>query len=252
MEAGAVKERYISDELGLIKPFDGSITPKGAGLYQVDRPWLWNFEDPQVKTDDKQLRRSHAESQKTPCTFNFNLVNESNVRLGKADLTAIENELNRIFATGGYRATLNKPGAASVPEFNFNLTIYNNFPVNYPQSARGDSKTIGYTLETRQIPDSPYPNIYFPGSTGGVSAGHIRQSYGARSTRPAALAYIVAGVGAHEAIAHYLLMEPGHPEQYATGITADGFDYRKNINRFISDAVKEQLDKVCSSGQLPK
>jgi len=71
--------------------------------------------------------------------------------------------------------------------------------------------------------------------TGGVLVGHIRKSYGVGSTRPAALAYIVAGVGAHEAIAHYLLMEPGHQEQYATGITADSFDYRQIINRFISN-----------------
>jgi len=194
----------------------------------------------------------NTSTQKAPCTFNINLTNSSSVPLSKSNLAAIEKDLNAIFATGGYRATLNNPSAASSAAFNYNLTIYNNFPASYPQDARLDSGTIGYTRATRQIPDSQYPDIYFPGPTGGVSVNHIRASYGAASTNPAALSFIVGGVAAHETIAHYLLMESGHPEQYGTGITADGFDYCKNVNRFISPAVKEQLDKICSSGQLPK
>lgn len=125
-----------------------------------------------------------------PCTFNINLTNRSGVALSKKDLAAIEKGLSGIFAIGGYRATLNNPGAASNPAFNFNLTVYSNFPNSHPQSARLDSGTIGYTLATRQIPDSSYPDIYFPGSTGGVSVNHIRASYGATSTTPSALAFL--------------------------------------------------------------
>lgn len=137
--------------------------------------------------------------------FIINLTNRSGVALSKNDLAAIENGLKGIFATGGYGVTLNNPGAASNPAFNFNLTVYNNFPSSYPQSAGSDNNIIGYTLLTRQIPDSPYSDIYFPGLTGGVSVNHIRASYGARSASTATLAFIVAGVGAHETIAHYLL-----------------------------------------------
>lgn len=194
----------------------------------------------------------NAASQKTPCTFNFNLTNRSRVRLTKKDLEAIEKQLNGIFATGGYRATLNNPSAATNPAFNYNLTIYNNFPNSYPQDARLDPYTIGYTRLTRQIPDSPYPDIYFPGPTGGVSVNHIGASYGTKYTRGPALRSLVAGVGAHEMIAHYLLAEPGHPEEYAAGITGEAIGDPAKANLVISSAVKEQLDKICNSGQLPK
>ncbi len=190
--------------------------------------------------------------QKVSCTFNINLTNRSSVQLSKPQLASIEKTLNGIFATAGHRATLNDPNAASKPDFNYNLNIYNNFPRSYPQDARFDEKTIGITRLTRQIPDSTYPDIYFPGPTGGASVSHIRASYGPASSRPVALSFIIAGVGAHEMIAHYLLMDPGHPDQYGRGITADGFDYRKDANHFISKEVREQLDKICSSGQLPK
>jgi hypothetical protein len=190
-------------------------------------------------------------AQKAPCTFNVNLNNVSRVRLTKNNFDAIEKALNAIFATAGFRATLNNPDAATTADFNYNLTVFNNFPASYPQSARFDEFTIGYTRSTRQIPDSKYPDIYFPGPHGGASVNHIQASYGAASTRPSELAFILAGISAHEMIAHYLLMESGHLEA-AEGITRDGFDYRKNSNRYISAAVKAELDKICSSGQLPK
>jgi hypothetical protein len=81
---------------------------------------------------------------------------------------------------------------------------------------------------------------------------HIRASYGAKYTRAAALSPLIAAIGAHEMIAHYLLGEPGHPEQYAAGITAEAIGDPAKIDFTISAAVKEQVDKICSSGQLPK
>ena len=214
--------------------------------------WTQYILAPGLQQRFEQNPPQNTSPKEAPCSFNINITNSSGVPLNKANLAALEKSLNAIFATGGFRATVNNPNAASNVAFNYNLRIYNNFPDSYPQDARFDSRTIGYTRATRQIPDSPYPDIYFPGPMGGVSVNHIRASYGAASINPAALAFIIAGLGAHETIAHYLLMEAGHPEQYGTGITADGFDYRKNVNRFISPAVKEQLDKICSSGQLPK
>ncbi len=191
-----------------------------------------------------------SNTQKTSCSFNINLKNASRVHLSKSNMNVLEKELNLIFATAGHTATVNNPAGATTSDFNYNLTLYDNFPSSYPQGVRFDETAIGYTRMTRQIADSSYPDIYFPGPIGGVSVNHIRASYGVASTNPSTLAFIVAGIGAHEMLAHYLLMDPGH--EHPGGITTDGFDYRKNVNRFISPEVKSELDKICSSGQLPK
>lgn len=190
-------------------------------------------------------------AQKTPCTFNLNLTNSSSF---KVDTAAFEKELKSIFGGAGFNATTNKPGSASNASFNFNLTIYNNFPASYDQydqTARSDPSTLGYTPSTRFFPNSSYPDIPFPGQAGGVSVNHIRASYGRASVTAAALSVIAARVGAHEFITHYLLGQPGH-EGDAQGLTRTGFDYRNKGNVFISDAVKEQLNKICSTGQLPQ
>jgi len=200
-----------------------------------------------------QTNYAHARPQnaeKAPCTFNINLKNLSGVKLTNAELTAIEKNLNAIFETGGYKATVNNPKAATTPDFNYNLTIYKNFPASYPPKVRFDTDTVGYTRLTRQIPDSPYPNIYFPGPIGGVSVDHIRASYGAKYTRPEALVPLIAGIGAHEMIAHYLLMEPGH--EYNSGITAEAIGDPEKPDFVISAEVKKKLDEICKSKQLPK
>ena len=66
------------------------------------------------------------------------------------------------------------------------------------------------------------------------------------------LADLVARIGAHEMIGHYLLMEPGHPDEYAEGVTGQAIDDPTRTDFVISAAVKEQLDKICSSRELPR
>ena len=132
------------------------------------------------------------------------------------------------------------------------MTVYKNFPATYPLDTRFDDSTVGYTRSTRQIPDSAYPDIYFPGPTGGISVNHIRASYGAKYTSPEALVPLIAGIGAHEMIAHYLLMEPEHPSQYNSGVTAAAIGDPEKTNFVISAEVKKQLDEICKTKQLPK
>jgi hypothetical protein len=188
-------------------------------------------------------------SPKGPCTFNINLTSRSGVRLSKDNLEAFEKELNSIFEAAGFSATVNKSDKASNAAFNFDLTIYSNFPASYPANARRDTNAIGYTPTTRRFPDSDYPDVVFPVEKGGVSVNHISSSYGKASVAPASLAVIAARVGAHEFILHYLLAEPGH-DNFQEGLTREGFDYRDEENVFISDEVKAELEKICNTGKL--
>lgn len=199
---------------------------------------------------------SNGSAQKTqqsgtakPCTFNVNLSNASGVKFSRADTTAFARELNSIFEEAGFRVTLNRPSEASNTEFNFNLSIYNNFPASYGRSVVQDSGVIGYTPLARALPNNELPGILFPGQNGGVSVAHISASYGRSNVSPANLAILAARIGAHEFITHYLLVNPGHDEN-AQGITMDGFDYRDGDYIYISDTVKQQLDKICSAGRI--
>lgn len=142
---------------------------------------------------------------------------------------------------------MNAPGQATNRVLNFTFTLYNQFPRSYPAEARNDPRALGYTIKDRPVPE--IPSIMIPGSNGGMSRLNYEREFGISLTNPAFLAMAAARIGGHEAIAHYLLGDPGHP--YEEGITKAGIDYPEVKDLFISEAVKKKLLDICNTGKLP-
>jgi subtilisin family serine protease len=111
-----------------------------------------------------------------------------------------------------------------------------------PEMTRGR-----WAIKDRPVPE--IPSIMIPGSNGGMSRQNYESEFGISLSNPAFLAIAAARIGAHEAIAHYLLGDPGH--SYEEGITKTGVDYPEVKDLFISEAVKKKLLDICNTGKLP-
>jgi RHS repeat-associated protein len=159
------------------------------------------YEGSYVLTDPQSFNR-YAYVQNDPvnfidpmglCTFNINISGASGQLL-----TDIQNELTRIFASGGHNVVFNTPEQANGGSMNLNIV----------SQFTGDAANF-----IRQQGISP-SNIGIPGvtPTGGnnayVNQTHVSVTTLSFSTYRASLGTMIGRVGAHEVIQHGFLRNP--------------------------------------------
>ena len=173
------------------------------------------------------------------CTFNIQLS-------GVPDFarTDLENEITRIFETGGHKVVFGKPGEADGGSFNLNVTAQ--FPDNVVAEWQTLAKmplpadTLGLTIPSQNAGYLSTDRFNAQARPGGYAG---QASYGA----------VLGRIGAHEAITHGFLQKFFDTDR-GDVTTPSGARalVAKNTSRWdIDDKTKAELAKLCDKSKNP-